>query len=142
MNILLAVSKSGIPQEEPKAYWCTKRSHQSRSGNLVLVYIVCQGISQVFKITHVDTASPEISCIIRDMTTVLLQHILTLPNPLTVIDIREHPLLCNMKAFRRNFQDTTFFLEKRDFVEIIRFLAVKNPAHIDELLALLHRIDV
>jgi len=133
MTILLAVSKSLLPEKDNQAYWCTYRKYNTQPGDLVIVYVTLKGISQAFDVQRIDALNTEWKCAMRNMYTIRLKHLITVANSITAKDLKNHSRLNNMNALQRNFQATTFRVNLEDWVQIIEFLKEKNPNQVSEL---------
>ena len=124
---ILAVSKSILPVEEGKAFWCSNKKDNVQNGDYVLVYVKSKGISQLYRVIDAGGTQKHMNCDMRAMLTIWLQHIVTYKKPLTIKEMLLNDRLKNMTAVRRKFQGTTFGLNDDEWQDVMHFLNQSNP---------------
>lgn len=129
MNGLLGVSKNRSrqplkPGEE--SFWCVYNNKLCSIGDYIFLYYTLVGIEQVYIITATSDIPDELGCEFRSMKTVRMKLLKKLDTPITLKQIKSHPVLKNMAAVGRNFQLTTFSIRPTEIEVLLELFNIQH----------------
>ncbi len=143
MAVFLGVSKTRsflALQPGAKNFWCVGgASKNARAEDLILLYFPANvspkhaGINQVYRITSAPHHMSLSDCAMRGMQHVDTELLLCLETPITIKDLKQHPVLSNWGAVRRNMQGVTFPMSHDVWLALRQLMIERNPEAADIL---------
>lgn len=106
------------------SYWCVESGGQV--GDLGVIYLKGEGVTLVFEVLEQPEPDRESFCHYYGMIEAKMRVTDRFARPLTVSMMRSNRILKSLPALRRNFQRRSFRIDKTNYIDEIRRLALAN----------------